>query len=430
MKLTFKSLISAVLLISVMTLTSCGLVNFGTTVDSDKYLTEDDINKIMAGINQNVTVNGGDNYDITIESEHSGTVHAASKALLSAVSIKCEFEITKTQFPIFGLPSTPYTDVQTAYGSGVIYTLDKNAGSAYIITNYHVVYYPGCDTENDISDDISIYLYGQEYDKYAIPAEYIGGSMNYDIAVLRVKNSNVLRESNAAAASFADSNDVSVLDTAIAIGNAEALGISATVGVVNVESEALSMLGADGATVVNMRVMRIDAAVNGGNSGGGLFNDLGEVIGIVNAKITHSSIDNIGYAIPSNVAKYVADNIIYYDGVDAKNDSVYRMLIGITVGVESAGTVYDSEEGKLHKYEKVKVDSLVAGSPSDGQLQAGDIINKVMIDGVEYDIVRTFNVVDVMLTARQSSKVIFNITRGSETYDVEIDLSGVAPSPY
>ncbi|MBE6634926.1 MAG: trypsin-like serine protease [Ruminococcaceae bacterium] len=430
MKLKFKLIISAVLLISVLTLSSCGLVNMGSSVNSEKYLTEDDVNKLMSGINQNVTVNGGDSYDITIESQHSETVHAASKALLSAVSIKSEFEITKTQYPIFGLPGNTYQDVQTGYGSGVIYSLDKNAGNAYIITNYHVVYYPGCDTENDISDNITVYLYGQEYEKYAIHAEYVGGSMNYDIAVLRVKNSNVLRESNAVAATFADSNDVSVLDTAIAIGNAEALGISATVGAVNVESEALSMLGADGATVVNLRVIRIDAAVNGGNSGGGLFNDRGEIIGIVNAKITHSSIDNIGYAIPSNVAKYVADNIIYYDNQDAKNDSVYRMMIGITVGVESAGTVYDTEEGKLHKYEKVKVESMTDGGPASGKLMAGDIINKVIVDGVEYDIVRTFNVVDVMLTARQNSVVVFEVTRGTENLRIEIDLSGITPAPY
>lgn len=414
-----------------MALTSCGLVNVGGAVsDNGEYLTENDIDKILSGISQNVTVNGGDNYDITIESQHSGTLLAASKALLSAVSIKANFEIIKTQFPMFGLPPSTYPEKQTGYGSGVIYSLDKNAGSAYIITNYHVVYYAGCNTKNDISDDISIYLYGQEYDEYAIHAEYVGGSMNYDIAVLEVKNSDIIRESNAVAASFADSNDVSVLDTAIAIGNAEALGISATVGAVNVESEALSMVGSDGVSVINLRVMRIDTAVNGGNSGGGLFNDKGEVIGIVNAKITHSSIDNIGYAIPSNVAKYVADNIIHYSNLDPNNESVYRMMIGISVGIEKAGTVYDTESGKLHKYEKVKIDTVTAGGPADGLLQVGDLINKVIVDGVEYDIVRTFNVVDVMLTARQDSKVIFDITRAGENLQVTIDLSSITPVAY
>ena len=59
-----------------------------------------------------------------------------------------------------------------------------------------------------------------------------------------------------------------------------------------------------------MRVIRVDTAVNPGNSGGGLFNSKGELIGIVNAKIISSDVENIGYAIPSSVAINVADNII------------------------------------------------------------------------------------------------------------------------
>jgi S1-C subfamily serine protease len=166
-------------------------------------MTKDEVNKLIAGLEQNVTVNGGNDYNITINSTESKNLLAASKALLSAVSITCTFKITVST--IFG--NTGVQEKQTA-GAGVIYRLDKESGDAYIITNYHVVYLNGANTEDSISDDIKVYLYGQEYEQYAIYADYIGGSKNYDIAVLKVKGSNVLRESNAVAAEFADSNDV------------------------------------------------------------------------------------------------------------------------------------------------------------------------------------------------------------------------------
>ena len=404
--------------------TSCALL-FPTSTDTSNLITKDEANKLIAGIEQNVTVNGGDSYNVTINSNESKNLLAASKALLSAVSISCTFKVTYNT--IFGTPTTQ--EVQTA-GAGVIYQLDKEQGNAYIITNYHVVYYNGANTDDDICDNIKVYLYGQEYEQYAIYAEYIGGSQNYDIAVLRVKNSNVLRESNAVAAEFADSNDVCVLDTAIAIGNPAAIGISATVGSINVDSENLTMTSIDGTGRVTLRVMRIDTAINGGNSGGGLFNDTGKLIGIVNAKISDSSIDNIGYAIPSNVAKNVADNIIYYDKQNPDNDCVYRILIGVSVGIASARTEYDTETGKVHKIEDVKIESVTVGGVSDGKLAAGDIVRSVVIDGVTYEIVRTFNVIDVMLNARATSSVIFNVERNGEMISVNFDLSGVTPSEY
>lgn len=395
----------------------------GTTGNGD-YVTKEEVEDLLEGIEENVTVNGGANNNIQINSNGNQNLIAASKGLLSAVSVHCKFKMTTVSTPMFG-PSTPTTETVSSAGSGVIYTLDKNTGSAYIITNYHVVYCKGSDAEDDISEDITVHLYGLEDEKYAINAEYVGGSMNYDIAVLEVKNSDVLRESNAMAADFADSNDVAILDTAIAIGNPEDFGLSATVGAVNVESETIVMTSVDGSSYISLRVIRTDAAVNGGNSGGGLFNDKGQIIGIVNAKMSDSSIDNIGYAIPSNVARYVADNIIYYDKQDKSNDSVYRALIGITVGVESAGTEYDTETGKITRYEKVKVESVTEGGPASGKLNAGDIIKSLSIDGVTYEVKRTFNVVDVMLTARKTSTVVVNVERAGENLAVEFDMSSV-----
>ena len=388
MKLRLKITALAVLIfVCAGFFTSCG------------YMTRNDVKSMldeyMLG---NVTVNGGNNNNITINNNNeAGNTLAAAKGLLSSVSIVCD----------------------RALGSGVIYRLNKEKGDAYVITNYHVVYEPLNRANNYISNSIYLYLYGQENSKYAIKAEYVGGSMQYDLAVLKVKSSAVLCQSNAVAAEFANSDEISLLETAIAIGNAAGEGISVTSGCVNVDSEDLEMYAADDSTVIKLRVMRIDTAVNSGNSGGGLFNYKGEIIGIVNAKL--KSADNISYAIPSNVAKYVADNIVYYcDGTD--KISPYRCMIGISVTPAELYTVYDTETGKIHKMERVSVSLVKSGGPADGVLKLDDVINSITIDGTKYEVNRVFNVVDSMLNARVGSKVIINITRGDTTMDVEMEI--------
>ena len=436
MKLTFKKAITAVLfLVMLLSMTSCatmGISGFLGTINSatrTQYLTRDEVTEMLDGLENNVTVGGINEYNVNINSSGNGNLLAASKALLSAVSIGCTFEVTyTTTWPTYGT----YTSEASSAGAGVIYQIDKQKGNAYIITNYHVIYNTDADTAatDGISEDIKIYLYGQEYEDYAIKAEYVGGSMNYDIAVLRVTGSEVLMQSNAVAATFSDSNNISVLETAIAIGNPEASGISATVGSVNVDSEYLTMSAISGNGNTTLRVMRIDAAVNRGNSGGGLFNDKGELIGIVNAKMSSSTIDNIGYAIPSNVAKNVADNIIYYDSIDENNDSVFRIMIGINVGIVEAYTEYDTETGRIYKRERVIISELVNGSAVAGVLEIGDVIEAITIDGTRHEIMRKFNVIDTMLNARSGSSVVIDIVRAGEKMSITLDVSGITPQAY
>ena len=343
-----------------------------------------------------INVQGGPNYDIDISSTSSSNMLAASKALLSSVSIT----------------------TSTSAGSGVIYKLEKEKGNAYIITNYHVVYDNG-----SINSEIYAYLYGMEASDYAIPATYVGGSMNYDIAVLKVTGSTILMESNAAAVSVADSDDVAILDTAIAIGNPEGQGISATVGCINVDSENISV----GFQIYNkvqritLRVMRTDAAVNSGNSGGGLFNAKGELIGIVNAKDADSSTDNIGYAIPSNVAKAIAENILYYcDGQTKQN--VYRCMLGVTVGIKDLYTEYDTGTGKIYKRETVMLTEVLESGAANGILKTGDVINSITIDGVKHEVSRTYHIIDTMLYARVGSMVVINITRDGSVSDITVPI--------
>jgi len=378
-----------------------------------------------SGGDTEINVEGGDNYDITITPNESGDILAASKALLSSVSIISQF----TKFSGLSMGNNGTGETYASAGSGVIYQLDKEYGNAYIITNYHVVYDSEASTSNHISNKITVYLYGQEYTDYAIEAKYVGGSMLYDLAVLEVKNSETLMKSPAVAADIADSNLVSVLERAIAIGNPEGHGISATVGYVNVDSEYITMTASDSKTTMELRVIRTDAAVNHGNSGGGLFNSRGELIGIVNAKMADDSIDNIGYAIPSNVARAVADNIIYYCK-DGTRECVVRVIMGITVKTAEAYSEYDKETGKIYKRERISVDSIESTSSVGAYLNIGDIINSITIDGTKYEVTRLFHVVDSMLNARVNSTVVLNITRGDEVKDVTIPITNAMLTDY
>ncbi len=396
-----KRLLTLILaLATVLSLTSCFELGGALGgISPGQYITQDDLDKVLSQIKGN-----GDTYNIEINSSDSKDILAASRAVLSTVSIYCGF-------------SRGYS----AAGSGVIYKLNKETGDAYIITNYHVIYSDSASASDGISDDINVYLYGQEYSDYAIPATYVGGAMSYDIAVLKVEGSHVLKNSNAIEATFANSNDVALLETAIAIGNPESLGISATVGYISVDSEyiTINMTTVSGQSkIVELRVMRVDAAVNSGNSGGGLFNAKGELIGVVNAKIADTSVENIGYAIPSNIAKAITENILYY--ADKKDvPCVYRCILGITVTSSTNYTEYDLETGKVHKREDVVISEITASSFAADKLQVDDIIKKIKVDGVEYEVSRIYSVVDSMLNARVGSNVVFSIERDG----VDMDLS-------
>ncbi len=341
-------------------------------------------------------------------------ISLTSRALLSSVSIIAAFEVNS------GYPSYS-TETYTSRGSGVIYKLDREAGDAYIITNFHVLYNADATSGNGISTSVAVCLYGQELSTYAISASYVGGSMANDIAVLKITDSEVLRNSNALAASVADSDSVAAFDTVYAIGNPEALGISVTNGIVSVESEVLSMTGADEKTEITPRVIRVSAAINEGNSGGGLFDAGGQLIGIVNAKRNGTSIDNIGYAIPSNVATRIADNIILYcDG--ATSITAKKALLGITITSYVVGTVID-DDGRVIRVELPEIISFTETSVVKDALAVGDRINSITVDGLTKQVTRSFHVTDMMLFARVGSTVTLNVTRGSTSFDVTVTVT-------
>ena len=345
-----------------------------------------------------------------------------TRALFSTVTILTKFEVSYES--IYG---SSQTGTDTMAGSGVIYKLDKESGSAYIITNYHVVYNANAVAANGISDDIKVYLYGQEYADYAIEATFLGGAMNYDIAIIKVENSDILKNSPVVEATIGDSETVRVFDEVYAIGNPEGYGMAVTNGIISVESESLSMTGADGRTSVTFRVMRVSAAINSGNSGGGLYDANGRLIGIVNAKRQGADIDNIGYAIPVNLAVVLAENIIYHcDGL--LKTAVYKCLLGVTITADSTGVVVDPDTGVITKTEVVIVKTVEESSVAKDKILVGDIITAITVDGVRHSVTRTHHLVDNMLSARIGSTVTVSVIRGSSSIDVTMVIPESAQS--
>ena len=300
-------------------------------------------------------------------------------------------------------------------GSGVIYQIDREKGDAYIITNQHVVYDDG-----EVSSNIKIYLYGMVLETYAIKAEYIGGTTAYDIAVLKISGSEILKNSYARAANLGKSANVRVFDTVYAVGNPEASGFSATPGIVSVRSENLELTGADG-QLVNIRVMRIDAAVNHGNSGGGLYDTQGRLIGIVSAKTQGTDVDNMGYAIPIDLVKNVAENILYH--CDGKTMiKLNRALLGITISAKVIGPVIDANNSLLDGA-RVQVMEISESSLAYGKVQVDDIVNSITVDGVKVMATEVYVVPEHMLTARVGSVIVMNITRGNQTFDISFTIT-------
>ena len=336
--------------------------------------------------------------------------YGVSQGLMSSVSISAQFQVTTQGY--YG----PTVKTAVSNGSGVIYKLDKSLGNAYIITNHHVIHYSAADEPDGISANIKVYLYGKEYSDYAIEATYIGSSSAYDIAVLKVEGSEVLKGSDAAAVNVRNSQTITVGERVNAIGNAAGGGISVTEGILSVDSEIISVKDDD--IVQSYRVMRVDAAINSGNSGGGLFDSSGELIGIVNAKYNSEEIKNIGYAIPGNIAIGVADNIIdTCDGTSETAPSVFRL--GIETALSQSKAVYDESSKTVRIKETVAVKGVTASGAADGKLTVGDILLSVSLDTDVVTIDRVFTLSDALLNVREGDIVAVTVERGGESVTLQ-----------
>lgn len=310
-------------------------------------------------------------------------------------------------------------------GGAFLYAMDDN--DAFIVTNYHVVYSPNADFETNggsLAKKINCYLYGSvqhpipqignanasyAYGDSALSCEYVGGSLSADLAVLRA-DSKQLKAINGSATPVTLAKDYRVGETAIAIGNTEGLGISVTKGIVSVENEPIT-LAIDGATARQYRSMRIDTPIYSGNSGGGLFNREGQLIGVTNAG--NSRDQNINYAIPLPIVKNVVDNILYYhrQGGDLQKGA-YRVPLGVRISCKNSKYVYDEQRGLGETREELVIDEVIDASVARKlDLEAGDRMTAITVNDVSYPLYHAYDLSDLTIALRAGDKVSVSYER-------------------
>lgn len=269
--------------------------------------------------------------------------------------------------------------VSSGAGSGVIYSSD-----GYILTNNHVI--AGASKINVKLTD------GTDY-----AATLVGTDEQTDVAVLKIEATGLKQ------AVLGTSSNLKVGQTCIAIGNPlGTLGGSVTSGIISALSRDITVDGQ------KMTLMQIDAAINPGNSGGGLFNVSGELIALVNAKSSGSDVEGIGFAIPVDLVKRVAQDLIL-------KGYVTRPMLGIkctTVNTDRA-----KEYFKVNHY-GVYVNEVVNENGKKAGLQAGDLIVSIK-DKV---ITSYEDIQNVLNNSTVGEEVVIAIERGGVISEIKMIL--------
>ena len=349
----------------------------------------------------------------------------------SVVSVYCGFSEVTTSGGLFGGQQT--TTYYASGGSGVILDIDKESGNALIVTNYHVLY--NLDSREKISNNIYVYGYGDilhfnpepNGEKGGgIPARFVGGAMDYDVALLRVEG-KVEALKNKTAAVIGSSDDLKLGEKVFAIGNPKGGGISVTTGIISVDSEYIEMLSPDERRTLQFRVMRTDTPTNKGNSGGALFDVNGELIGITNAKHGSTEVENIAYALPISKVIKLCENIMD-NGGKTNNGVVKRAVLGSTYSIISSSGVIDGN-GDLRIVETVAISEAASrGKAAYQKFRVGDVLLSMQINnGEKIAITRLFQVDDYLLNVRLGDKVHFevrNATGNTQTVTIHFNDEG------
>lgn len=241
-------------------------------------------------------------------------------------------------------------------GSGVIYK--KDGKYAYLVTNTHVI---------SGAKKVDILL----ADGNKVPGEVVGSDVYSDIAVVRISADKAKD-----VAEFGDSNQLTVGETAIAIGSP--LGTdyanSVTQGIISSQGRNVN-LKADNGQNISTRALQTDAAINPGNSGGPLINIQGQVIGITSSKISNNgqtSVEGMGFAIPANDVVNIIKQL-------EENGKVVRPALGIQM--TDLANLSTSDLSKLKLPEKISggviVRSTLDNMPASDKLQRYDVITKI-----------------------------------------------------
>ena len=291
-----------------------------------------------------------------VKNENSTTqaVDKVKDAVVSVITYSAN-----SQNSLFGSAETD-TDTNTeqvsSEGSGVIYK--KEGNFAYLVTNTHVI---------SGAKKVDIRL----ADGTKVPGEIVGSDTYSDIAVVKIAADKVTT-----VAEFGDSDQLTVGETAIAIGSPLGSEYANTVtqGIVSSLNRNVSLKSEDG-QAISTKAIQTDTAINPGNSGGPLINIQGQVIGITSSKIATNggtSVEGLGFAIPSNDAINIINQL-------EKNGKVTRPALGIQM--VNLSNLSNSDLQRLNVPSSVTagvvVRSVITSMPANGHLQQYDVITKV-----------------------------------------------------
>ena len=278
----------------------------------------------------------------TAVSSSGMTTSQVSEMVSPSVVVITTEQVVYSQWSWYG-----QNQVESGAGSGVIISSD-----GYILTCAHVV---------SGASQITVTIGDTDY-----TATVVGEDDTSDVAVLKIDATGLTP------ATVGDSDSLSVGDSVLAVGNPLGeLGGTVTSGIVSALNRSVTIQGSSSTNT--MSLIQMDASVSPGNSGGGLFNMNGELIGLVNAKSSSSDAEGLGFAIPINDAIQVAQDLLENGYVSG------RPYMGITyIAVTDAQT---AAQLNVNAYGVYVVD-VVQGGPADkAGLKAGDRI--VSIDGTE-----------------------------------------------
>lgn len=296
---------------------------------------------------------------------------------------------------------TEDSDLTTASeGSGVIYKVEN--GYAYIVTNNHVI---------SGSQELEVLMADGTREK----AELIGSDKWTDLAVLKIKADKVTT-----VAEFANSDEVKAGQTAIAIGSplGTEFATSVTQGIVSAKDRSVPTdVDGDGKQDWVVNAIQTDAAINPGNSGGALVNAAGQVIGINSMKISKSSVEGIGFAIPSNEVVSIINQL-------ETSGKVIRPVLGISM--VDLTSVSSQGRQQLELSNDVKEGVVVAdvqenSSASKGGLKQYDVITE--IDGKPISGVQTLRKALYSKTVGSSMEVTYYRNGQKQTTTIQLTSS-------
>ena len=282
-------------------------------------------------------------------------------------------------------------------GSGVVYRVDGK--TAYIITNAHVV---------SGATDVQVVFSNKE----SVNATIVGSDTYSDIAVLKLT-----ADFDMTAIKCGDSSLLDQGETVLAIGSPLGIEYAGTVtqGIVSGIDRTVSVdLNDDGQEDWDMNVIQTDAAINPGNSGGALVNMAGELVGITSMKLSNTSVEGMGFALPINDVITSVEQII-------ENGKVTRPQIGIS-GVSLSW--YSSYQLRYYRINTDLTDGIYVsrvtsgGAASKAGIQEGDII--VKFDGKEVTTYKSF--LTELYSKEPGDKVSVVVNRNGTEKTIEVTL--------